>query len=42
MAIRRVASSDEFFDLIDQMGDGKFIKIGYVWVANLYFPKVNI
>lgn len=41
MAIRRVASSDDFFDLMDQMGDGKFITIGYVTGANLDVPKVK-
>lgn len=39
--MRRVESSDKFFDLLDQMGKGKFVTIGYVTSANLNVPKVK-
>ena len=39
--MRRVASSNEFFDILDKIGNGKFVTIGYVTGANLDVPKVS-
>ena len=39
--MRRVASSSEFFDILDKIGNGKFITIGYVTGANLDVPTVS-
>lgn len=39
--MRRVASSNEFFDILDKIGNGKFVTIGYVTGANLNLPKVS-
>lgn len=39
--MRRVASSNEFFDILDKIGNGKFVTIGYVTGANLDLPKVS-
>ena len=39
--MRRVKSSNEFFDILDQIGDNKFVTIGYVTGANLDVPKVQ-
>ena len=39
--MRRIESSDKFFDLLDQIGRGKFITIGYVSGANLAVPTVS-
>ena len=39
--MRRVASSSEFFDILDRIGNGKFITIGYVTGANLDVPTVS-
>ena len=39
--MRRVASSNEFFDILDRIGNGKFVTIGYVTGANLDVPKVS-
>jgi hypothetical protein len=39
--MRRVASSNEFFDILDKIGNGKFITIGYVTGANLDVPTVS-
>ena len=39
--MRRVASSSEFFDILDRIGNGKFVTIGYVTGANLDVPKVS-
>ena len=39
--MRRVATSNEFFDILDKIGNGKFVTIGYVSAANLDVPKVS-
>ena len=39
--MRRIESSDKFFDLLDQIGRGKFVTIGYVSGANLAVPTVS-
>ena len=39
--MRRVASSSEFFDILDKIGNGKFVTIGYVTGANLDVPTVS-
>lgn len=39
--MRRVASSSEFFDILDRIGNGKFITIGYVTGANLDVPTIS-
>lgn len=39
--MRRVASSDEFFDILDKIGNGKFVTIGYVTGANLDVPTIS-
>ena len=39
--MRRVASSNEFFDILDKIGNGKFVTIGYVAGANLNLPTVK-
>ena len=39
--MRKVLSSNEFFDLLDKIGEGKFVSIGYVTGANLNVPKVK-
>ena len=39
--MRRVASSDEFFDILDRIGNGKFVTIGYVTGANLDIPTIK-
>jgi hypothetical protein len=38
---RIVKSPNEFFDILDQIGNGKFVTIGYVTGANLNVPKVQ-
>ena len=39
--MRRVASSNEFFDMLDKMPNGKFVTIGYVTGANLDVPTIK-
>ena len=39
--MRRIETADKFFDLLDQMGRGKFVTIGYVSGANLNVPTVS-
>ena len=39
--MRRVASSSEFFDILDKIGNGKFVTIGYVTGANLDVPTLS-
>lgn len=39
--MRVLKSSNEFFELMDQIGNGKFVTIGYVTGANLNVPKVK-
>ena len=39
--MRRVASSSEFFDILDKIGNGKFVTIGYVTGANLDVPTIS-
>ena len=39
--MRRIASPNEFFDILDRMGDNKFVTIGYVSGANLNVPKIK-
>lgn len=39
--MRRVATSNEFFDILDKIGNGKFVTIGYVTGANLDVPMVK-
>lgn len=39
--MKRIATPDEFFDLISEMGAGKFVTIGYVTDAKLNYPKVQ-
>ena len=39
--MRRIATPNEFFDILDRMGDNKFVTIGYVTSANLNVPKVK-
>ena len=39
--MRRIATPNEFFDILDRMGDNKFVTIGYVTGANLDVPKVK-
>ena len=39
--MRVLKSSNEFFELMDQIGNGKFVTIGYVTGANLDVPKVK-
>ena len=39
--MRRVATSNEFFDILDKIGNGKFVTIGYVTSANLELPSVT-
>ena len=39
--MRRVASSEEFFDILDRIGNGKFVTIGYVTGANLNVPTIK-
>ena len=39
--MRRVASSEEFFDILDRIGNGKFVTIGYVTSANLNVPTIK-
>ena len=39
--MRRIATPNEFFDILDKMGDNKFVTIGYVTGANLNVPKVK-
>lgn len=39
--MRRVASSEEFFDILDKIGNGKFVTIGYVTGANLNVPMIK-
>lgn len=39
--MRRIATSNEFFDILDNIGNGKFITIGYVTGANLNVPTVS-
>lgn len=39
--MRRVASSNEFFDILDKIGNGKFVTIGYVTGANLNIPTIK-
>lgn len=39
--MRRIASSNEFFDMLDKMPNGKFVTIGYVTGANLDVPTIK-
>lgn len=39
--MRRIATSNEFFDILDRIGNGKFVTIGYVTGANLNVPTVK-
>lgn len=39
--MRTLKNSNEFFDLLDQMGDNKFVTVGYVTGANLDVPKIK-
>ena len=39
--VRKVKSSNEFFDILDKIGNGKFVSIGYVTGANLNVPKIK-
>ena len=39
--VRKVKSSNEFFDILDRIGNGKFVSIGYVTGANLAVPTVK-
>ena len=39
--MRRIATSNEFFDILDKIGNGKFVTIGYVTGANLNVPTVK-
>ena len=39
--MRILKTPNEFFDIMDQMGDNKFVSIGYVTSANLDMPKVK-
>ena len=39
--VRKVKSSNEFIDILDRIGNGKFVSIGYVTGANLAVPTVK-
>lgn len=39
--IRKVMTFNEFFDVMDQIGDTKYVNIGYVTGANLDVPQVK-
>lgn len=39
--MRRIATSNEFFDILDRIGNGKFVTIGYVTGANLNVPTIK-
>ena len=39
--MRKVESSDKFFEILDSIGNGKFVTIGYVTGANLDLPTVS-
>lgn len=39
--MKRVATSNEFFDILDKIGGGKFVTIGYVTSANLDVPTIS-
>lgn len=39
--MRRLSTPNEFFDIMDQLGNGKFVSVGYVSGANLKVPKVK-
>lgn len=39
--MRRVATCNEFFDILDRIGNGKFVTIGYVTGANLNVPTIK-
>ena len=39
--MRVVKSSNEFFDILDKIGNGKYITIGYVTGANLNVPTIK-
>lgn len=39
--MRVVKSSNEFFDILDKMGNGKYVTIGYVTGANLNVPTIK-
>lgn len=39
--VRKVKSSNEFFDILDKIGNGKFVSIGYVTSANLNVPTIK-
>lgn len=39
--MKKVKSSEEFFDILDKVGNGKFVTIGYVTSANLDVPTVS-
>jgi hypothetical protein len=39
--MRQVKTSNEFFDILDKIGNGKFITIGYVTGANLNVPTIK-
>ena len=38
---RRVATPDEIFDILDKIGNNKFVTIGYVTSANLNIPQIK-
>ena len=39
--MRQVKTSNEFFDILDRIGNGKFVTIGYVTGANLNVPTIK-
>ena len=39
--MRVLKDSNEFFDLLDKIGDNKFVSVGYVTGANLDVPKIK-
>lgn len=39
--MKKIATSNELFDILDQIGDNKFVTIGYVTGANLDVPKIK-
>lgn len=39
--MRQVKTSNEFFDILDKIGNGKFVTIGYVTGANLNVPTIK-
>lgn len=39
--MRQIKTSNEFFDILDRIGNGKFVTIGYVTGANLNVPTIK-